>query len=351
MAHFERDAICLSEVWTEWLLDFAFINLDAAALPPATQAPGLANDIRAHLPMYDELVARGERSFVPSETRANWKVVVDNFLECYYCRTAHPTFSETLRAEREVILAAGAFHSPQLLMLSGVGPADHLRDHGIAVAHELPGVGGNLQDHLEVHMQWRADRRHTRKRYAGPLARLVAGTQWFLTQRGVCSSTRVEVGAFTRTSSQTTHPDIQYHFFPFLLEGWRPSRRESGFCGREAAPQTDKVCTALLPGSKSPGGLIPVAASPSRRKPRLETWLNCKDRRGSRHPGRLGRVVNDHRRSTPRRGAITAIASISTAIPGQASSSTGTTLRAGPGGEKRRFRGSAPSRKVPASTP
>ena len=96
--------------------------------------------------------------------------------------------AETLRAEREVILAAGAFHSPQLLMLSGVGPPDHLRDHAIAVAHERPGVGGNLQDHLEVHMQWRADRRHTRNRYAGPLARLVVGAQWFLTRRGVCAS-------------------------------------------------------------------------------------------------------------------------------------------------------------------
>lgn len=138
--------------------------------------------------------------------------------------------AEMLRAEREVILAAGAFHSPHLLMLSGIGPADHLRDHAIAVAHELPGVGANLQDHLEVHMQWRTDRRHTRNRYAGPLARLVVGAQWFLTRRGVCASTQVEVGAFTRTSPQAAHPDIQYHFFPFLLEGWRPSRSESGFC-------------------------------------------------------------------------------------------------------------------------
>lgn len=93
-------SICLSEVRTEWLLGFAFINLDAAAPPLATQAPGLANDIRAHLPMYDELVARGERNFVPPETRANWKVVVDNFLECYHCRTAHPTFSEMAEQTR-----------------------------------------------------------------------------------------------------------------------------------------------------------------------------------------------------------------------------------------------------------
>ena len=109
-------------------------------------------------------------------------------------------------------------------------PQTTCSDHGIAVAHDLPGVGGNLQDHLEVHLQWRADRRHTRNRYAGPLARLVVGAQWFLTRRGVCASTQVEVGAFTRTSPQTSHPDIQYHFFPFLLEGWRPSRSESGFC-------------------------------------------------------------------------------------------------------------------------
>ena len=107
MAHFERDAICLSEVRTEWLLDFAFVNLDDAAPPLAAQAPGLADDIRAHLPMYDELVARGERSFVPPETRANWKVVVDNFLECYHCRTAHPTFSETLDVSRTDIAVEG----------------------------------------------------------------------------------------------------------------------------------------------------------------------------------------------------------------------------------------------------
>ena len=79
MAHFERNAICLSEVRTEWLLDFVFINLDDGAPPLASQAPGLADDIRTHLPMYDALVARGERSFVPPETRANWKVVVDDF--------------------------------------------------------------------------------------------------------------------------------------------------------------------------------------------------------------------------------------------------------------------------------
>ena len=223
-------------------LSRAFVEAGAAAGFPVTQ------DVNGYqqegFGPFDRNIDRGERAstahaFInPARSRPNLcirteTVVTKVLLECRRARgvvCSSDGSTETVRAEREVILAAGAFHSPQLLMLSGVGPADHLRDHAIEVTHELPGVGGNLQDHLEVHMQWRADRRHTRNRYAGPLARLVVGAQWFLTRRGVCASTQVEVGAFTRTSSQATHPDIQHHFFPFLLEGWRPSRRESGFC-------------------------------------------------------------------------------------------------------------------------
>ena len=137
---------------------------------------------------------------------------------------------ETVRADREVILAASAFSSPQLLMLSGIGPADHLRSHGIAVVHDLPGVGGNLQDHLEVHMQWGADIADTLNRHARPLAKVMAGARWFLSHDGPCASNAVEVGAFTRSSPEMPHPDIQYHFFPFLLEGWGPSSKRGGFC-------------------------------------------------------------------------------------------------------------------------
>ena len=223
-------------------LSRVFVEAGAAAGFPVTQ------DVNGYqqegFGPFDRNIDRGERAstahaFInPARSRPNLCIRTDTvvrkvLLEGRRARgvvCSSDGSVETLRAEREVILAAGAFHSPQLLMLSGVGPADHLRDHAIAVAHELPGVGRNLQDHLEVHMQWRADRRHTRNRYAGPLARIMVGAQWFLTRRGVCASTQVEVGAFTRTSPQAAHPDIQYHFFPFLLEGWRPSRSESGFC-------------------------------------------------------------------------------------------------------------------------
>ena len=128
MAHFERDAICLSEVRTEWLLDFAFVNLDDAAPTLAAQAPGLADDIRAHLPMYDDLVARGERSFVPPETRANWKVVVDNFLECYHCRTAHPTFSETLDVSQTDITVEGIVSRQSMPVSDAPGETPYVVD-------------------------------------------------------------------------------------------------------------------------------------------------------------------------------------------------------------------------------
>ena len=245
-------------------LSRAFVEAGAAAGFPVT------HDVNGYqqegFGPFDRNIDRGERAstahaFInPAQSRPNLSIRTDTvvtkvLLEGRRARgvvCSSDGSAETLRAEREVILAAGAFHSPQLLMLSGVGPADHLRDHGIAVAHELPGVGGNLQDHLEVHMQWRADRRHTRNRYAGSLARLVVGAHWFLTRRGVCASTQVEVGAFTRTSPQAAHPDIQYHFFPFLLEGWRPSRRESGFC----------VCVGTLRG-RSRGTVRLACADPA----------------------------------------------------------------------------------------
>ncbi len=145
-------------------------------------------------------------------------------------RIATPGGQETVTAEREVILSASAFATPQLLMLSGIEPADHLRDQGIAVVHDLPGVGGNLQDHLEVHLQWGADMADTLNRHARPLGKVMAGARWFLRHDGPCASNAVEVGAFTGSSPDAAHPDIQYHFFPFLLDGWQPSRRRGGFC-------------------------------------------------------------------------------------------------------------------------
>ena len=124
---------------------------------------------------------------------------------------------EIVHCAREVILSAGAFGSPHILMLSGIGPASHLRDVGIDVYHDLPGVGQNLQEHVELHIPFEGPVRHSLNRYAGPLSRAMAGARWFLSRRGICATNAVFTGAFTKTRDDVSHPDIQYHFFPFFL--------------------------------------------------------------------------------------------------------------------------------------
>ena len=145
-------------------------------------------------------------------------------------RIANGNTIEVVRCTHEVILSAGAFTSPQLLLMSGIGPADHLQALGIDVVHHLPGVGENLQDHLEVHISWTGPKSTSLNRYAGPVAKAMAGAQWFLFKSGVCATNGVMTGAFTKSSPEVTHPDVQYHFFPFFLESLDLSRTNGGFC-------------------------------------------------------------------------------------------------------------------------
>ena len=120
-----------------------------------------------------------------------------------YLRDGSPTRA---CAEREVILSAGAVASPQLLLLSGVGPADDLRKLGIEVVSDLPGVGCNLQDHLEMHMQYTCTVPVALNRYAKPIPKLLAGLRWFLGRHGPCTTNAVECGAFIRSRAGVTPP-------------------------------------------------------------------------------------------------------------------------------------------------
>ncbi len=117
-------------------------------------------------------------------------------------------------AEREVILAAGAVGSPQLLMLSGVGPADHLREHDIDVVADSPGVGGNLSDHPVVTVMWRTPKTRGPWEQAGPanLAR------WQLLRRGPYVTNVAESGGFSRTDPALPAPDLQWHALPIPFE-------------------------------------------------------------------------------------------------------------------------------------
>jgi choline dehydrogenase len=116
----------------------------------------------------------------------------------------------TIHARREVILCGGSVNSPQLLMLSGIGPAKHLEQHGIGVAHDLPGVGENLQDHLFLPVAFESKR-------AVSLANaesLRSMLKYFLFRRGMLTSCIAEAGAFLRTRAGLRAPDLQYHFGP-----------------------------------------------------------------------------------------------------------------------------------------
>ncbi|MGH2866972.1 MAG: GMC family oxidoreductase [Solirubrobacteraceae bacterium] len=120
----------------------------------------------------------------------------------------------TLRAGREVILSAGAINSPQLLMLSGIGPADELRRHGIEVRHDLPGVGRNLQDHPFITMLWEVRGDDTLFGAEKPVHLL----EWALRHSGKLTSPAAEVCAFVRTRSGLPAADIQFHMGALYFE-------------------------------------------------------------------------------------------------------------------------------------
>ena len=124
---------------------------------------------------------------------------------------------EVIRAGREVILAASSINSPKLLMLSGIGPAAHLREHGIEVVADRPGVGANLQDHLEIYMQFAASQPITLFKYWNLWGKAWVGAQWLFTGTGPGASNQFEACAFIRSKAGVEYPDIQYHFLPIAV--------------------------------------------------------------------------------------------------------------------------------------
>jgi choline dehydrogenase-like flavoprotein len=123
------------------------------------------------------------------------------------------------KARREVILCAGAFQSPQLLMLSGVGPADHLRSHGVAVLHNLPGVGQNLQDHPDFIFGYAAKSLDLLGISLGGTVRLTGDIlKYIRKRRGMLSSNFAEGGGFLKTDPTLVAPDVQLHFVISLVE-------------------------------------------------------------------------------------------------------------------------------------
>lgn len=118
---------------------------------------------------------------------------------------------EVLRAVREVIVTSGAIGSPKLLLQSGIGPADHLKKAGIVVRHDLPGVGENMQDHLDLFVIAECTGDHTYDGVAKLHRTLGAGLQYMLLRSGPVASSLFETGGFWYADPNARSPDIQFH--------------------------------------------------------------------------------------------------------------------------------------------
>ena len=124
---------------------------------------------------------------------------------------------EVIRARAEVILAASAINSPKLLMLSGIGPAAQLADQGIEVRADRPGVGQNLQDHLELYVQMSATQPVSLAKYWNIAGKAWVGAQWLFARSGPGASNQFESCGFIRSQAGVPYPDIQYHFLPIAV--------------------------------------------------------------------------------------------------------------------------------------
>jgi choline dehydrogenase-like flavoprotein len=169
------------------------------------------------------------RAYLPPEARAraNLRIATDTrALRIAFsgrratgvvCR--HGETEETVAARRAVIVSAGALQSPQLLMLSGVGPPQELQRHGIAVAHALPGVGRNLQDHLDFTLIYKAMSPHLFGFTPAGLMRLPGEImRWRRERRGLLTTNFAESGGFLRTDPSLPRPDIQLHFVVGMVD-------------------------------------------------------------------------------------------------------------------------------------
>ncbi|EMD82496.1 GMC family oxidoreductase [Pacificimonas flava] len=178
---------------------------------------------------YDATIHGGERwsaaraYLTPILHRANLDVLTDVQAErvLFRGRRAHAVGyraggKSEIAVGREIILCGGAINSPQMLMLSGIGPADHLKSHGLAVVHDSPHVGGNMQDHLDLLVQWRIDEPVSLNSNAKLTNQLKALGSWLAVRQGTGSFMPTPAGAFLSTRPDLAAPDIQLHLLPAL---------------------------------------------------------------------------------------------------------------------------------------
>jgi choline dehydrogenase len=177
------------------------MNVDRGERGSTAHAYIRANPGRRNLSITDRALARG-------------LIVEGNRV----CGVTYERGGETVaaRARRETILSSGAVNSPQLLMLSGLGPADELRRHGIKCVANLPGVGQNLQDHPVAYMKFLVDKPVSMSRYLRQDRKLYTGARWIATHTGPGATNNVETCALLRSDGNVPHPDIEIQYLAFV---------------------------------------------------------------------------------------------------------------------------------------
>ena len=129
----------------------------------------------------------------------------------------HDQTISVLKARKEIIISSSTINSPKILMLSGIGPAEHLKSKGIEVLLDRPGVGSNLQDHLEIYVQQACKTPITLYKYWNNLSKLLIGFKWVLAKKGLGASNHFETAGFIRSRAGIEYPNVQFHFLPIAV--------------------------------------------------------------------------------------------------------------------------------------
>lgn len=167
-----------------------------------------------------------------------------------------------LAAGGEVILCGGAINSPQLLQLSGIGPSEVLRPLGIGTVVDLPGVGANLQDHLEVYIQYACTRPVTMQPYLAKWRQPFIGLEWILTRKGPAATNHFEGGGFVRSNDDVEYPNLMFHFLPIAV-------RYDGSVSEEVARTGHGYQVHVGPMYSDARGTLKITSTDPRQHPAL----------------------------------------------------------------------------------
>ena len=200
---------------------------------------------------------------------------------------------QVVKARREVIIAASTINSPKLLMLSGIGPAEQLRSHGIDVVADRPGVGQNLQDHMELYIQQESLQPITLYSKLNLFSKALIGAQWLFFKSGLGATNHFEAAAFLRSAPCVDYPDIQYHFIPVAIR----------YDGKAAAKAHGFQAHVGPMRSKSRGSVTLRSPDPSDRPViRFNYMSHPDDWADFRHCIRLTREIFGQQAFNPYRG-------------------------------------------------